>query len=138
MAKFPRDVPHDYRATAERKAGTRTDDDLSGLLWELALEKESDQHSNAYRLEEGKSGNHGREYQGPRPGQGTATRNARYMSNVQDLLWCDVRNEKGGLVHVPDCDQHECFVVQGMKQETETAVGGPRFPTTTGRYPRIP
>ena len=42
------------------------------------------------------------------------------MSNVQDLFLCDTRDEKGGLVHAPDCDQHECFVVQGKKQETNT------------------
>ena len=42
------------------------------------------------------------------------------MSNVQDLLWCDARDEKGGFVHATDCDQHECFVVQGKKQETNT------------------
>ena len=48
-------------------------------------------------------------------------KNARYMSNVQDLFWCDGRDEQGGgLVHAPDCDQHECFVVQGTKQETNT------------------
>ena len=42
------------------------------------------------------------------------------MSNVQDLFWCDARDEKGGLVHAPHCDQHGCFVVQGKKQETNT------------------
>ena len=46
-------------------------EDLSGILLELALEKESDQHLNAYRPEEGGSGSQGRGYQGPRPGLGT-------------------------------------------------------------------
>ena len=50
----------------------------------------------------------------------TTPNNARYMSNVQDLFSCDARDEQGGLVHAPDCDQHECFVVQGKKQETNT------------------
>ena len=42
------------------------------------------------------------------------------MSNVQDLFWCDARDEEGSLLHAPDCDQHDCFVVQGKKQETNT------------------
>ena len=42
------------------------------------------------------------------------------MSNVQDLLWCDATDEQDGLVHAPDCDQHECFVVKSKKQETNT------------------
>ena len=46
--------------------------------------------------------------------------NARYMGNVQDLFWCDARTAQGGLVHAPDSHQHECFVVQGEKQETNT------------------
>ena len=42
------------------------------------------------------------------------------MSNVQDLFWCDARDEQGGLEHAPDCEQHELFAVQGKKQETNT------------------
>ena len=42
------------------------------------------------------------------------------MSNVQNLLLSDARDEQGGLVHAPDCDQHDCFVVQGKKQGTNT------------------
>ena len=90
------------------------------LLWELALERESDQHLNAYRLGGGGSGNHGRGYKGTRPGQGTTPKNTRFMSNVQDPLWCDARDEQGRLFHAPDCDQQDCFVVQGKKQETNT------------------
>ena len=60
----------------------------------------------------GNSGNHCRGYQRPRPSQqGQSLKNARYMSNAQDLFWCDSRDEKGGLVHAHDCDMHECFVV---------------------------
>ena len=33
------------------------------------------------------------------------------MSNVQDLFWSEARDEKGGLVHAPDCNLLECFVV---------------------------
>ena len=40
------------------------------------------------------------------------------MSNVQDLFWCDARDEQRSLLHAPDCDQHDCFVVQGKQQET--------------------
>ena len=119
MAKIQRDVWDECRATAQRKARTLTYEELSVLLLELALEKESEQHLNAYRPGGGNSGNPGRGHQAPRPGQGT-TPNARYTSNVQDLFWCDARDEQGGLVHAPNCDQHECFVVQGKKQETNT------------------
>ena len=44
------------------------------------------------------------------------------MSNMQDVFLCDARDEQGGLVHSPDCDQHECFVVQGKKHETNIGV----------------
>ena len=120
MAKIPRDAWDECRATAERKARTLTYQDLSALLLELALEKESDQHLNAYRAEGGGSGSHGRGYQGPRPGQGTTPQNARIMSSVQDVLWCDARDEQGCLLHAPDCDQRNFLVVQGKKQETNT------------------
>ena len=111
VANIPRDLWDECRATAERKARTLTYEDLSVLLLELALEKESDQQLNAYRSGGGNSANHGHGYQGPQPGQGSTPKNARYMSNVEDLLCCDAKNEKGGLVHTPDCDRHECFMV---------------------------
>ena len=69
VAKIPQDVRDECRATAERKARTLTYEDLSVLLLELPLEKESDQHLNAYRPGGGNSRNHGRGHQGPRPGQ---------------------------------------------------------------------
>ena len=91
--------------------------DLSVHPSELALEKESDQKLNTYHSGGGNSRTHGRGYQGSRPGQGFTPKNARYMSNVQDLFWCDARNQKGGLVYAPDSNQHECFMVRGKKQE---------------------
>ena len=90
------------------------------LLLELALEKESDQHLNAYRPGGGGSGKHGKGYQGPRPGQGTTPKHARIMDNVNELFWCDARDEHGHLQHAPDCEQQDCFLVQGKKQETNT------------------
>ena len=42
------------------------------------------------------------------------------MSNVQDLFWCDARDEQGCLLGALDCDQRDCFVVPGKKQETNT------------------
>ena len=36
------------------------------------------------------------------------------------LFWCDASDEQGCLLHVPDCDQQNCFLVQGKKQETNT------------------
>ena len=92
MTKIPQDVWDECRATAERKARPLTYKDLSVPLLELALEKEGDQHLNAYRPGGGNSGNHTCGYQGPPP------KNARYMSNVKDLFWCDVRDEQGSLV----------------------------------------
>ena len=104
VGKIPGDVPDECQAMAERKARTLTYEDFSVLLLELALEKESDQHLNAYRPRGGNFGNPGRGHQGPRPGQGTTPKNALYMGNVPDIFWCDVRNEQGGLVHAPDCE----------------------------------
>ena len=127
VANIPRDVWDECRATAERKARTLTYKYLSVLLLELALEKERDQHRSAYRPGGGNCGNHGRGHQGPPPGQGTTPKNACYMSNVQDLFWCDARDKQGGLVHASDCDHHECFVVDGKKKETNTG-GKARMP----------
>ena len=120
VAKLPRELWDECRSTAERKARAFNYEDLSVLFLELALDKESDQHLNAYRPGGGGSGSHGRGYQGHRPGQGTTPKNARIMGNVQDLFWCDARDEQGSLLHAPDCDQHHCFRVQGKKQETNT------------------
>ena len=59
VAKLPREVWDEGRATAERKARVLTYEELSVLLLELALERESDQHLNAYRPGGGGSGSHG-------------------------------------------------------------------------------
>ena len=120
VAKLPREFRDECRTTAERKARALTYEDLSVLLLELVLEKKSNQHLNAYRPAGGGCGSHGRGYQGPPHGHGTGPENARFMSNVQDLLWCDVRDEQGCLLQAPDCDQRNCFVVQGKKHETNT------------------
>ena len=90
------------------------------LLLELALEKESDQHLNAYRPRGGGSGSHGKGYQGPRPGQGTTPKHAHIIENVKELFWCDARDEQGHRQQAPDREQRYCFVVQGKKQETKT------------------
>ena len=92
VAKIPRNVLEECWATAERKARPVTYEDLSVLLLELAFEKRSDQHLNAYRPGRGNSRNRGRWYQGPRPRQRTTPKNARYVSNVQDLFWCDAQD----------------------------------------------
>ena len=49
------------------------------------------------------------------------------MDNVKELFWCDARHEHGHLQHAPDCEQRDCFVVQGKRQETNT-----------GAKPKIP
>ena len=56
VAKLPRELWDECRATAERKARAYNYEDLSVLLLEVALEKESDQHLNAYRPGGGGSG----------------------------------------------------------------------------------
>ena len=121
VAKLPQELWDECRATSERKARALHYEDVSVLRLELALERESDQHLNAYRPGGGGSGSHCRGYQGTRPGQGTTPENARIMSNVQDLFWCNARDEQGCLLHAPDCDLRDCFVVQGKKQETNTS-----------------
>ena len=83
VANIPRELWDECRSTAERKARALNYEVLSVLLLELAQEKESDQHLNAYRPGGGGSGSHGEGYQGPRPGQGTTPRQARIMDNVK-------------------------------------------------------
>ena len=94
------------------------------LPLEVALGKESDQHLNTYRPGVYGSGSHGRGYKGTRPVHGPTPKNARFMSNAQDFFLCDARDEQGCLLHAPDCDQRDCFVVQGKKQETNTGGKG--------------
>ena len=122
VAKLPRELWDECRSTAERKARSLRYKDLCVLLLELALEKESDQHLNNYRPCGGGSGGHGKGYQGSRPGQGTTPKHAhaRIMGNVKELFWCDARDEQGHLQHAPDCQQRDCFVVQGKQQEKNT------------------
>ena len=120
VAKLSRELWDECRSTAERKARALHYEDLCVLLLELALEKESDQHLNNYRPGGGGSGSHAKGYQGSRPGQGTTPKHARIMENVKELFWCDARDEQGHLQHAPDCEQRDCFVVQGKQQETNT------------------
>ena len=54
------------------------------------------------------------------PWIGPTPKHARIMGNVQELFWCDTRDEHGNLQHASDCEQRDCFVVQGKKQETNT------------------
>ena len=63
VAKIPRNVWDECRATAERMARALTNEDSSALLLELALEKESDLHLNTYRPGGGSSRSHGWGYQ---------------------------------------------------------------------------
>ena len=127
VAKLPRELWDECRSTAERNARALNYEDLSVLLSELALEKESDQHLNAYRPGGGGSGSHLKGYQESRLGQGTTPKLARIMGNVQELFWCDAKDEHGHLQHAPDCNQHDSFVVQGKKQETNTGAK-PKMP----------
>ena len=120
VAKLPRELWDECRTTAERKAKALHYEDLCVLLLELALKKESDQHLNNYCPGGGGSGSQGKGYQGSKPGQGTTAKHAGIVKNVKELFWCDARDEQGHLQHAPDCEQQDCFVVQGKKQETNT------------------
>ena len=71
VARLPGKLWDEGRATLEFKARALNYKDFSVLLLELELEKESDQHLNAYRPGGGGSGSQGGEYQGHRSGQGT-------------------------------------------------------------------
>ena len=127
MAKLPRELWDECRSAAERKARALNYEYLSVLLLELALEKESDQHLNAYRPGGRGSGSHGKGYQGPRPAQGTTPKHAHIVDNVIELFWCDAKDEHGHLQHASDCEQRDCFVVQGKRQETNTGAK-PKLP----------
>ena len=119
MAKLRRELWDKCRSTAERKARALHYEDLCVLLLELAPENESNQHLNNYRPRGGGSGSQGKGYQVSSPGQGTTPKHARIMENVKGLFWWDARDEQGHLQHAPDCEQRDCFVVQGKKQETD-------------------
>ena len=54
---------------------------------------------------------------------------SRAMSRT--FFWCDARDEHGHPQHAPDCDQRDCFVVQGKKQETNTRAK-PKMPDHYG------
>ena len=122
VAKLPRELWDECRSTAERKARCLHYEDLCVLLLELALEKESDQHLKNYRPGGGGSGGHCKGYQGSRPGQGTTPKHAHacIMENVKELFSCDARDKHRHLQHAPDCEQRDCFVVQGKHQEKNT------------------
>ena len=121
VAKLPWELCNECWSTAEHKTRALNYEDLSVLLLDLVLEKESDQHLNAYHPGGGGSESHGKRYHGPRPGQGTTLKHARIMNNVKELFWCDARDAHGHLQHAPDCEQRDCFVVEGKKQETATS-----------------
>ena len=63
VAKVPWELCEECRSTAERKATAITYKDWSVVLLELALEKDSDQHLNAYRPRGRGSGSHGTGYE---------------------------------------------------------------------------
>ena len=119
MAEILRDLLGQYRAMVAWNAGTPTYKTLGVLLLNLAPEKDKDKLLHAYRPRGSSSGNNVFGYQGPqRSGPGQNTKNPRYMSDVQDLFVCHSGDEERGLVHAPDCDMHECFVVQETEAET--------------------
>ena len=131
VAELPRELWDECRATAERKARALKYEDLSVLPLELALEKESDQHLNAYRPGGGGFGSQGRGYKGHGPGQATTPQKGHIIGNVQDLFWRDAGDEQGSLLHAPDCDQRDCFLSRGRSRRP-TPAARPSCRTTTG------
>ena len=116
VSKLPKNVWEKWRLTPERKRRTLLYEVLSMLLLELALEKKANSHLNAYRPG-GQSGGHVKGNQNNhRPGT-SQPRNARYMST---LFWCEVVDDNGESVHAHDSEGHDCFLVKGKKQETNT------------------
>ena len=69
--------------------------------------------------------------------RGLPLKHARIIENVKELLWCDARDEHGHLQHAPDCEQRDCFVVQGKKQESNT-VAKAKMRITTGVLSPVP
>ena len=67
----------------------------------------------------GQGADHGPGYQVP-PASGLSRKHAPHMSNTHDLFCSYSRDEKGGPVRGSDCDEHQCFAVQGKKQGTNT------------------
>ena len=65
VAKLSRELLDECRSTAERKATALNYEDLCVLLLDLALEKESDPHLNAYRPGAGGSGSQGKGIKDP-------------------------------------------------------------------------
>ena len=39
---------------------------------------------------------------------------------MSTLFWCEAIKEQDTLVHAPDCDPEQCYVVRGKKQEVNT------------------
>ena len=98
-------------------------------------------HLNNYRPGGGGSGSQGKGYQGSRPGQGTTPEHARIMENVNELFWCDARDEQGLLQNAPDCEQRDCFVVPAtpnLKPQTCFVVQGKKQETNTGAKAKMP
>ena len=110
MAKLPRELWDECHSTAERKARALNYEDSCVLSLQLALEKESDQHLNAYRPGGGGCGSHGKGYPGPRLGQGATPKQARIMDNVKELFRSDARDKQGHLQHALDLGASGCMV----------------------------
>ena len=86
VVKLPRELWDECRATSERKARALNYEDLSVLLLELALEKESNQHLNANRPRGGGSGSHGKGYLGPQTWTGDYPQARPYHGQCPGVL----------------------------------------------------
>ena len=120
VARNPQDVWDECGATTEHKARTLTYEDMSVLLLELGLERESDQQLNAYRPSGGNSGNHGLGKRGPRPGQELPLRilATRAMSETCSGVTPDMRRAAFGMPWT--ATSMSSVVVQEKKQKTDT------------------
>ena len=137
VAKIPQDVWDECWATAVRKARPSPMRICLYLYRSWRCRRRVISTSSPTALEEGTLGTMAVGIKDLVLDKRLPPKNACYMSNVQDLFWCDTRDEQGGVAHALDCDQHLCFVVQGKKQETNTC-GTAKMPTTTGVPSPVP
>ena len=123
VAKLSRELWDECRSTAERHVRALHYKDLCVPLLELALEKESEQHLNAYGPGGGGSGSHGKGYQGPRPGQGTTPK-----TPVSWKLW----GSSSGVM--PEMSRGTCSTPLTASSETASkSKGRSRRPTPAPR-----
>ena len=39
---------------------------------------------------------------------------------MNHAFWCEAKDESGAVLHAPDCERQQCYVVRAKKQEVNT------------------